>query len=145
MKKENIISVVVYLLVFAVAIVYGFTVLQTHFTYSSIKQVWMYAIYIIVSVLGGVFATGLLQEFGHFLGARVGGYKITFWSLFYFTFYREKEKMKFGFKNFDGLTGETRIIPNYEKKENPNPYPFILYKNSFKSSIVLIKLELIKS
>ena len=127
MKKENFIGIVIYLLVFAVAIIYGFTVLQTHFTHSSIESVGLYALYIIVSVFGGVFMTGFLQEIGHLLGAKVGGYTITFWSLFYLTFYVDNGKKRFGFKSFNGLTGETRIVPNYQKKEKPNPYPFIFY------------------
>lgn len=131
MKKENIIGIVIYLLVFAVAIVYGFTVLQTHFSHSSIQSVGLYAVYIIVSVFGGVFVTGVLQEFGHFLGAKTGGYDITFWSLFYLTFYIENGKRRFGFKTFNGLTGETRIVPNYDKKAKPNPYPYIFYGTIF--------------
>ena len=131
MKKENIIGILIYLVVFAIAIVYGFTVLQTHFNHSSIETVGMYALYIIVSVLGGVIITGILQEFGHFLGAKTGGYKVIFWNLFYFCFLVEDGKRKFKFKTFDGLTGETRIVPNFEKKARPNPYPFLLYGTIF--------------
>ena len=76
MKKENIIGILIYLLVFAVAIIYGFTVLQTHYAHSGIKTVFLYAVYIIVSVLIGVFASGLLNELGHLLGAKTGGYRI---------------------------------------------------------------------
>ena len=47
MKKENIIGIVIYLVVFAIAIVYGFTVLQTHYSHSSIESVGLYAVYII--------------------------------------------------------------------------------------------------
>ena len=73
MKKENIIGILIYLLVFAVAVIYGFTVLQTHFVNSGFKEVWQYALYIIVSVLAGVFAAGVLSELGHLLGAKTGG------------------------------------------------------------------------
>ena len=136
MKKENIIGILLYILVFAVALIYGFTVLQAHFSRSSFADmtnpVLMYAVYILVSVVGGVFVTGVLQEFGHFLGAKTGGYKILSICLFYFTFYRNKEgKIRFKFASFDGLTGETKITPNYEKREKPNPYPFLLYGTIF--------------
>ena len=127
MKKESIVSILIYLLVFAVAIIYGFTVLQTHFANSSFKEVWMYALYIVVSVIAGVLASGLLTEMGHLLGAKAGGYKVVSFCLFYFTIYVDKEgKRKFKLGGYDGLTGETKIIPNYEKKEKPNPYPFLL-------------------
>lgn len=132
MKKENIIGILIYLLVFAVAVIYGFTVLQTHFANSGFKEVWQYALYIIVSVLAGVFAAGVLSELGHLLGAKTGGYKIVSWCLLYFTVYLDKNgKRKVKFANFDGLTGETKIIPNYEKKETPNPYPYLLYGEIF--------------
>ena len=138
MKKENIIGIIVYLLVFAVAIIYGFTVLQTHFQYSAIREVWVYAFYIIGSVFAGVAATGVLQEFGHFLGAKTGGYRIVSFCLFYFTIYLNKDKYKFKFGSYDGLTGETKIIPNYQKKEKPNPYPFLLYGTIFNLAWVVI-------
>ena len=131
MKKENIVGIIIYLLVFAIAVVYGFTVLQTHYNHSSIEVIGLYAVYIIVSVLGGVIVTGLLEELGHLLGAKVGGYNVTFWCLFYFCFYVENGKRRFKFKSFDGLTGETKIVPNYEKKAKPSPYPFILYGTIF--------------
>ena len=142
MKKENIIGIVVYLLVFAIAIIYGFTVLQTHFQHSAIKEVWMYALYIIGSVFAGVFATGILQEFGHFLGAKVGGYRIISFCMFYFTIYLNKDKYRFKFSSYDGLTGETKIIPNYQKKERPNPYPFLLYGTIFNVAWVVVCLFL---
>jgi hypothetical protein len=142
MKKENIISIVVYLVVFAVAIIYGFTVLQTHFNhsyFSQIDSVPLYAVYIIVSVISGVFVAGVLQEFGHFLGAKTGGYKIISWCLFYFTFYLDKDnKRKFKFASYDGLGGETKIVPNYEKKEKPNPYPYLFYGSIFNLAWIVI-------
>ena len=135
MKKENIIGILIYLLVFAVAIIYGFTVLQTHYAQSGIKTVFLYAVYIIVSVLIGVIAGGLLNELGHLLGAKTGGYRIMSWCLFYFTIYLNKDgKYKVKFANFDGLTGETKIVPNNEKKEKPNPYPYLLYGTVFNAA-----------
>ncbi len=135
MKKESIIIILIYLLVFAIAIIYGFTVLQTHFAHSGFKEVWQYAIYIIVSVFAGVFVAGLLSEFGHFLGAKTGGYIVTSWCLFYLTIYFNKDgKRKIKFASFDGLTGETKIVPNYQKKANPNPYPYLLYGTIFNTA-----------
>ena len=128
MKKENIFGIVMYLLIFAFAVVYGLTVLQTHFEHSSMTQVWQYAIYIVLSIIVGIIISAILFEFGHFLGAKVGGYKIVKFTILYFSIYlADNGKYKFGFKNFNGMTGETIIVPNYEKKENPSPYPYLLY------------------
>ena len=127
MKKENVFGIVMYLVIFALAVVYGLTVLQTHFKYSAMTAVWQYAVYIIGCIVGGILISAILAEFGHFLGAKVGGYKIIKFTILYFSIYLDKEKRKFGFRKFDGLTGETLIIPNYEKKEKPNPYPYLWY------------------
>ena len=131
MKKENILGLVVYLFIFAVAIIYGLTVLQSHFQNSSMTEVWQYAIYIVVTILIGIVIGAILFEFGHLVGAKVGGYKIMATTMLYLSFYKDGDKWKFGFKNFDGLTGETKIIPNYQKKENPNPIPYLIYGSLF--------------
>ena len=127
MKKEGIISLIIYLLILGIAVVYGLTVLQTHFQYSAMTAVWQYAIYIIGTVLVGVLISAILTEFGHLIGAQVAGYKVMVFNILYFAITKEDGKAKFKFKNFDGLTGETVIIPNYDKKAEPNPIPYLLY------------------
>lgn len=127
MKKENIVGILIYLLILAVAIIYGLTVLQTHFEYSAIQEVWQYALYILLSIVAGIVISALLMELGHVIGAKVGGYKIAKVDILYFSIIRHDNKSKFKFSSFDGLTGETIIVPNYEKKENPNPYPYLIY------------------
>lgn len=131
MKKENIFGLLMYLVIFAIAVVYGLTVLQTHFQESAMSEVWQYAIYIVCCILAGVIIGAILFEFGHVLGAKVGGYKIMSSTMLYLSIYKDEEKWKFGFKNFDGLTGETKIVPNYQKKDSPNPYPFLTYGSLF--------------
>lgn len=127
MKKENFIGLVIYLFIFAFAIIYGLTVLQTHFQNSAMTEVWQYAIYIIGSIVVGLIITALLFGLGHLLGAKIGGYKVVSANILYFCFYKEDKKWKFRFKNYDGITGETVIVPNYEKNPNPNPIPFLTY------------------
>ena len=131
MKKENIFGLLMYLVIFAIAVVYGLTVLQTHFQESAMSEVWQYAIYIVCCILAGVIIGAILFEFGHVLGAKVGGYKIMSSTMLYLSIYKDEEKWKFGFKNFDGLTGETKIVPNYQRKDSPNPYPFLTYGSLF--------------
>lgn len=131
MKKETIFGLLMYLLIFGVAIVYGLTVLQTHFQSSSMTEVWQYAIYIVVSIIIGVVISSVLFEIGHIVGAKVGGYKIMAVTILYLSFYKDGEKNRFGFKGFDGLSGETIIIPNYQKKDKPNPFPYIIYGSIF--------------
>ena len=127
MKKESIFGLLMYLLIFAFAVVYGFTVLQTHFQSSAMTAVWQYALYIIGCIIAGVLISSILFEFGHALGAKVGGYKIVKFTILYFSIYLDNNKYKFGFRRFNGLTGETLIVPNYSKKEKPNPLPYLIY------------------
>ena len=129
MKKESIISILIYLLILAVAVIYGLTILQSHFNseQTALTEIWQYAIYIVVSIVIGIIIVAVLSELGHILGAKVGGYKIVSTNILYFALIKEDEKFKFRFKNFDGLTGETIIVPNYEKKEKPNPLPYLMY------------------
>ena len=127
MKKESIISLLIYLLILGVAVIYGLTVLQTHFNNTAMTEVWQYAIYIIGCIIVGIIISAILFELGHAIGAKVGGYKIVFFNVLYFALIRENNKTKFRFKNFDGITGETKIVPNYQKRANPNPFPYLLY------------------
>ncbi len=127
MKKENFISLIIYLLILGIAVVYGLTVLQTHYTYSAMTAVWQYAIYIIGTVIVGVIISAILTEFGHLIGAKVGGYKIVIFNILYFAITKESGKAKFRFKSFDGITGETVVVPDYDKKASPNPIPYLLY------------------
>ena len=99
MKKEGIISLIIYLLILGIAVVYGLTVLQTHFQYSAMTEVWQYAIYIIGTVIVGVIISAILTEFGHLIGAQVGGYKIIIFNILYFAITKEDGKAKFRFKN----------------------------------------------
>ena len=131
MKKENIFGLLMYLVIFAIAIIYGLTVLQTHFQHSSMHEVWQYAIYIVICIVSGVVIAAILFELGHLLGAKVGGYKVVAFTLLYLSIYKDGEKWKFGFKNFDGLAGETVVIPDYKKKESPNPIPYLIYGTIF--------------
>ena len=127
MKKENVISLLIYLLILAVAVIYGLTVLQTHFENSAMQKVWQYAIYIVGCIIVGIIISAVLFELGHAIGAKVGGYKIVFFNILYFALIKENGKTKFRFKNFDGITGETKVVPNYAKKPNPNPVPYLVY------------------
>ena len=149
MKKENVFGLLFYLIVLGVAVLYGFTVLQGHFQYSYFKgtsvPVLFYALYIIATVFIGVFATGLFQELGHLLGAKTGGYKVVSFCLFHLTLYKDNNKWKFKFAGYDGLTGETKIIPKTEGDKPSNPYPYLLYGTVFNTAFIAICLYMFYS
>ena len=130
MKKEDITGLVVYLVIIALAVVFGFTVLQTHASESSLSG-FPYVLYIGGSVLAGVIINGVLFEMAHVLGAKLGKYKILCVNILGFCFYKEDEKTKFRFSSYDGLTGETKIVPKEGMVDKANPYPYLFFGSFF--------------
>lgn len=130
MKKEDITGLVVYLVIIALAVVFGFTVLQTHASESSLSG-FPYVLYIGGSVLIGVILNGFLFEMAHVLGAKLGKYKILSVNILGFCFYKDNEKTKFRFVSYDGLTGETKIVPKEGMVDKANPYPYLFFGSFF--------------
>ena len=130
MKKEDITGLVVYLVIIALAVVFGFTVLQTHASESSLSG-FPYVLYIGGSVLVGVIFNGIMFEMAHVLGAKIGKYKILCVNILGFCFYKEDEKTKFRFSSYDGLTGETKIVPKEGMVDKANPYPYLFFGSFF--------------
>ena len=123
MKEEDVIGLIIYLIIIALAVVFGFTVLQTH-QVDSAFQGMLYYLFVFISVIIGVLFNSILFELAHIAGAKAGKYEILSVTILYFSFYKENGKFKFRFSSFDGLTGETKIVPKkgYEDKANPTPY-----------------------
>ena len=130
MKKEDITGLIVYLIIIALAIVFGFTVLQTHNADSSFTGFY-YVLYIIVAVIIGVVFNGILFELAHVAGAKIGKYRVLSVNILGFCFYKEENKTKFKFSSYDGLTGETKIVPKEGMVEKANPYPFLFFGSLF--------------
>ncbi|MCQ2793884.1 MAG: hypothetical protein MJ207_00715 [Bacilli bacterium] len=126
MKREDLISLLVYGLMVVVAVLVGFFVIAPLFTQlqdylpgSGDLNMLFAFVFVLVSVIFNVF----YLELGHIVGAKIGGYSIFSVNIIGLCWYRADKKWKFRFKNFDGLTGETRIAP---KKEKTSPKPFAL-------------------
>ena len=130
MKKEDITGLVVYLIIIALAVVFGFTVLQTHASESSLSG-FPYVLYIGGSVLVGVIFNGILFEMAHVIGAKIGKYRILSVNILGFCFYKENDKTKFRFASYDGLTGETKIVPKEGMVDKANPYPYLFFGSFF--------------
>ena len=130
MKKEDISGIIVYLGIIALAVVFGMTVLQTHAKESTITG-FGYVMYIIGSVLGGALINGVMFEMAHVLGAKVGKYDVISVNIFGLCFYKSEGKRKVKFASYDGLTGETRIVPKEGMVDKANPYPFLFFGSLF--------------
>ena len=132
MKKEDVAGIVFYVIVLAVAVVFGLTLLQPYFAHSTFQNGIVYALFILGAVAAGIICSALLYEIGHLIGAKAGNYSILSTCILYFTFYKEDEKWKFRFGPFDGLTGETKIYP---KSEKSNPKAYLLLGTLFNSLV----------
>ena len=130
MKKEDITGLIVYLIIIALAIIFGLTVLQTHNSESSL-QGFQYVLYIIGAVVVGAVFNGILFELAHVLGAKIGKYDIISVCVLGFCFYKDNNKTKFKFSSFDGLTGETKIVPKEGMVDKANPYPYLFFGSFF--------------
>ena len=130
MKKEDVIGLILYLIIIGLAVVFGLTVLQAHNAESSLSG-FMYVLYIAGAVVAGVLFNGLMFELAHVAGAKIGKYNIISVNVLGFCFYKENGKTKFHFSTFDGLTGETKIVPKEGMVEKANPYPYLFFGSFF--------------
>ncbi|MBO4703643.1 MAG: hypothetical protein J5617_02295 [Bacilli bacterium] len=146
MKKEDVIGLIIYLIIIALAIVFGITVLQAHNPDSSF-QGFSYVGFVAICVILGVVLNAIMYELAHILGAKVGKYLILSVNVLGFTFYREQDKFKFRFSSFDGLTGETKIVPKKGFEDKANPTPYLLFGSLFfvlEAVIVMVLFTLFK-
>ena len=115
MKKEDVSGLIVYLVIFGFAIVFGFTVLR-EFAANCGMNTGVFFGYIFGAIATGVIFNSILFELGHILGAKIGRYDIVSVNVLGFMFYKKDNKTKFKFNNFEGLTGETKIKPKEDAK-----------------------------
>ena len=134
MKKEDILGLIIYLVIIALAIVFGITVLQAHNPDSALNGVWngfAYILYVAGAVILGAIFNATLYELGHVLGAKVGKYEILSVTILGLCFYKDEGKRRVRFASFDGLTGETKIVPKKGMEDKANPYPYLLFSSMF--------------
>jgi len=123
MKKEDVLGTFVYFLLLGIAAIYIFAILGPRATASGLGD--LYILFNLLSVVAGAVFSALVIEIGHIIGAKIGGYIVTYVSVLGITLKKENEKWKLCFSNFEGLTGETRIAPNREDINKCNPYPYL--------------------
>lgn len=134
MKKEDVLGLIIYLVIIALAIVFGVTVLQAHNAESALNGVWngfAYILYVAGAVILGAIFNACLYELGHVLGAIVGKYEILSVTILGLCFYKDEGKRRVRFASFDGLTGETKIVPKKGMEDKANPYPYLLFSSMF--------------
>lgn len=140
MRKEDLISDIIYLLMAGIVLLVGFLVIQPAINDGLLgSNTGENILFILVALVIGIIINVILMELGHLIGALIGGYKVLSFNILGLNFYKDfsenaaKPKLKFKFKGFNGLTGETIIEP---KKEKANPmfyvfFPLILFLLEF--------------
>ena len=151
MKKEDVSGVIVYLLIMILAVVFGLTVLKDHQADSYFNSQGLFILFIIISIVVGLVFNAALFELAHIAGAKVGGYKVLSTSILGLTFYKNEEnKTKFKFASYEGLTGETKILPDYESKKvinkdgtkkEPSPMAFLWFGTLFFVVEIIINIS----
>ena len=130
MKKQDIAGIIVYLIILALAAVFGLVVVRQFATKTNMET-GIFILFIGGAIISGVLLNSILFELAHMLGAKIGGYLITSVSILGLTFIKEEKKVKFKLASFDGLTGETKILPKQKRKKPSNPVPYLVMGTIF--------------
>lgn len=149
MRKEDLISDLLYLLMAGIVLLVGFLVITPAINNGLLgREMPENVLFIIVALIVGIVLNVILMEVGHLIGAKIGGYTILSTNILGFNFYKDfsnnsaKGQLKFRFKSFNGLTGETIIEPKQEKS-NPMFYvffPLILFLLEFCAMYLVVML-----
>lgn len=139
MKKEDVFGLLMYLVIFAVALIFGLSILQPHFAKSSFSLGIIYALFILGALVTSIVICALLFELGHVLGAKVGRYTILSVCVLGFKLLKDDNKWKFKFSGYDGLLGETKILP---KDEKSSPRPYLLFGTFFAIAFGILSIVL---
>lgn len=134
MKKEDVAGLFAWIVILGGAVAYFFLAIRPHATYSYVldnSNWFLYVLYYISAIFLGVIINSVLFELAHICGAKIGRYDVVSVNMMGFNFYKENGKTKFHFSSFDGLTGETKILPKKEAKKEPNPSSFLLFGSLF--------------
>lgn len=113
MRKEDITSIIVYLILIAGSIIIGTTVIRDAFQTFVVTEPYLVGI---GTIIVGIILNVCGLEFLHALGAKIGGYEVVSMNIVGFCFEKLNGKWTFKFKDFDGLTGETKVAPKKEKR-----------------------------
>lgn len=122
MKKNEAMGYVAYLLMLAIALLVALLVVRPVFSntdYFNALPMNSF-LFIIIAVAVGVLLNALFIEMGHLIGAKMGHYKVTSWICLGIGWKLGKDgKRHATVSSFDGLTGETKVVPLDAKKSNP--------------------------
>ena len=117
MKKEDVIGLIIFVIAFGAGLVVAFTVL-TEFNVTFMSRFWFTMLTVILAFV--LNAIGL--EVSHVIGGIIGGYEIISINILGLEIEKIGGKKKFHYRDYNGLTGETKLSP---KKDKTNLKPFV--------------------
>ena len=122
MKKEDFLSLLVYLLMLVVALVIGLQIIGPALDDLDLISNFQRYGFAIATIAIGLLVNVILFEVGHVLGALLGVYSVVSVNILGLAYYKTKSGWKFRVRRFEGLTGQTTIIA---KKEKTKPYLYL--------------------
>ncbi|MFA7449336.1 MAG: hypothetical protein WCY90_00740 [Bacilli bacterium] len=115
MRKEDFLSILVYLIMLVIALFIGLRIIEPALTdLDLVTDVERYG-FATLTIIVGILINVILFELGHIFGALIGGYGVISVNILGLAYYKTKSGWKFGFRRYEGLTGETKIIAKREK------------------------------
>lgn len=140
MKKSEIASWIVYLLMVVFAVIMGIFIIKDAMENKGCAPDNMNQhLFVIINILIALVFNILMLEVLHTLGGLIGGYSIVSVNIVGLCFGRNEKGGHLSIRDFDGLTGETKLAPKKEKL-SLKPYiwlPLFGYAIELASCIVL--------
>lgn len=138
MKKENISSIIVYLLMIGLALFIGLGIIKPIFAANPAVNMNQY-LFAILAVVIGVVLNAVILEAGHVIGALLGKNKIIYVNMFGVSLNFDQSGKKIEIQNYEGLTGETKFAP---KSDDASPklsiiIPLLLYVLELVIAVIL--------
>ena len=143
MKKNDFATFLVYVGMFAIALLVGFLVLRP--TISGARDLPVHFVVIVLAgLIVGVVLNAALVELGHVAGAKAGKCEVRSVTVFGLTWtFKKGEKTKVSFKSYDGLTGQTKIRPLDRIESSLSAYRLLPVFFAFLEVILMVILIVI--
>jgi hypothetical protein len=120
MKKNDVMGYVAYFLMLGIACGMGFGFIRPFVSQYDASKPMNTFLFIGIAVVVAIILNAILIELGHLSGAKMGHYKVVSCDILGLKWtHQDNGHKKFGFGEFDGITGETRVVPLDDKKSNP--------------------------
>lgn len=124
MKKNEFATFIVYLAMFGIALAVGFAAIKPIITDRMSSLPMHPALIMVLGLIVGVLINSIALELCHVLGAKLGKYRVLKVTVLGASFTRINGQRKFRLSGFDGLTGETKVVPEDVEKSSLNAYIF---------------------